>query len=149
AVIIFALAILIPWRARSNPIVEMERALEANEFIPYYQPIVDLRGGTIVGAEVLMRWRKRDGAIVPPAVFIPLAESSGLIMDMTGAIMRAARDEFAAVLAPRPGVKVGFNLTANHFKSEAVVEEARSIFGASPIRYSQIVLEVTEREPLE
>jgi sensor c-di-GMP phosphodiesterase-like protein len=149
AVLIFALAILIPWRARSNPIVEMERALEANEFIPYYQPIVDLRGGTIVGAEVLMRWRKSNGAIVPPAVFIPLAESSGLIMEMTQAIMRAARDEFAAVLAPRPGVKIGFNLTANHFKSEAVVEEVRSIFGDSPIRFSQVVLEITEREPLE
>jgi len=149
AVLIFALAILIPWRARSNPIVEMERALEANEFIPYYQPIVDLRGGAIVGAEVLMRWRKSNGAIVPPAVFIPLAESSGLIMDMTGAIMRAARDEFAAVLAPRPDVKIGFNLTANHFKSEAVVEEVRSIFGDSPIRFSQLVLEITEREPLE
>ena len=68
------MAMLIPRRGRSNPIVEMERALEDGQFIPYYQPIVDLRGGTIVGAEVLMRWRKRDGSIVPPAAFIPLAE---------------------------------------------------------------------------
>jgi sensor c-di-GMP phosphodiesterase-like protein len=127
----------------------MERALEAGEFIPYYQPLVDLRGGTIVGAEVLMRWRKSDGTIVPPATFIPLAESSGLIMDMTGALMRAVRDEFAAVLAPRPGVKMGFNLTAEHFTSEAVVEEVREIFADSPIRFSQVVLEITEREPLE
>jgi len=149
ALLIFALAFLIPRRDRSNPIVEMERALEANEFIPYYQPIVDLRGGAIVGAEVLMRWRKSDGSIVPPATFIPLAESSGLIMDMTRAIMRAARDEFGAVLAPRPGVKIGFNLTANHFKSEAVVDEVRGVFAESPIRFSQVVLEVTEREPLE
>jgi sensor c-di-GMP phosphodiesterase-like protein len=149
ALLTFALAILIPWRARSNPIVEMERALEANEFVPYYQPIVDLRNGTIVGAEVLMRWRKSNGTVVPPAVFIPLAESSGLIMDMTRAIMRAARDEFAAVLGPRPGIKVGFNLTANHFKNEAVVEEVRDTFAGSPIRFSQVTLEVTEREPLE
>jgi sensor c-di-GMP phosphodiesterase-like protein len=149
ALLTFALAILIPHRARSNPIVEMERALEANEFIPYYQPIVDLRGGTIVGAEVLMRWRKSNGTVVPPAAFIPLAESSGLIMDMTGAIMRAARDEFAAVLGPRPAIKLGFNLTARHFTSEAVVEEVREIFASSPIRFSQVALEVTEREPLE
>jgi sensor c-di-GMP phosphodiesterase-like protein len=149
AVLMFALAILIPWRARSSPIVEMERALEANEFIPYYQPIVDLRSGTIVGAEVLMRWRKSNGTIVPPAVFIPLAESSGLIIDMTRAIMRAARDEFATVLGPRPGIKVGFNLTANHFKNDAVVQEVREVFADSPIRFSQVTLEVTEREPLE
>ena len=145
----FALAVLIPRRDRSNPIVEMERALEADEFVPYYQPIVDLRGGTIVGAEVLMRWRKSDGTIVPPATFIPLAESSGLIMDMTRAVMRVARDEFAPVLGPRPGVKLGFNLTANHFKSEAVVDEVRGIFAESPIRFSQVTLEITEREPLE
>jgi len=149
AALIFALAILIPRRGRSNPIAEMERALDAGEFIPYYQPLVDLRYGSIVGAEVLMRWRKSDGSIVPPAMFIPLAESSGLIMDMTQAIMRAARDEFAAALAPRPGVKLGFNLTADHFTSEAVVDEVRDIFAGSPIRFSQIVLEITEREPLE
>jgi len=119
ALLIFALAILLPRRGRSNPIAEMERALDAGEFVPYYQPLVDLRGGTIVGAEVLMRWRKSDGTIVPPATFIPLAESSGLIMDMTGALMRAVRDE------------------------------VREIFAGSPIRFSQIVLEITEREPLE
>lgn len=149
ALLAFALTILIPRRDRSNPIVEMERALDEGEFVPYYQPIVDLRSGTILGAEVLMRWRKGDGTIVPPAAFIPLAESSGLIMDMTRAIMRAARDEFAPVIGPRPGVKLAFNLTANHFKNEAVVEEVRGIFADSPIRFSQVVLEITEREPLE
>jgi sensor c-di-GMP phosphodiesterase-like protein len=82
-------------------------------------------------------------------MFIPLAESSGLIMDMTDAIMRAVRDEFGAVLAPRPGVKMGFNLTAAHFASDAVVDEVRDIFAGSPIRFSQIVLEITERQPLE
>jgi sensor c-di-GMP phosphodiesterase-like protein len=149
ALLMFALAGLFPQRGRSNPIVDLERALAANEFIPYYQPYVDLRDGTIIGAEVLMRWRKRDGSILPPAVFIPLAESSGLIMEMTRSVMRAARDEFAPVLGPRPKVKLGFNLTANHFTSEAVVEEVRETFEDSPIRFSQVVLEVTEREPLE
>jgi sensor c-di-GMP phosphodiesterase-like protein len=143
-----ALALLVPWRNRSNPIVEMERALEANEFVPYYQPVVDLRTGSIVGAEVLMRWRKGDGSVIPPAAFIPLAESSGLILEMTRAIMRAARKEFAQVLGLRPRVKLGFNLTARHFGNEAIVADIREIFAGSPIRLSQIVLEVTEREPL-
>ena len=52
------------WSARSR----------RGEFVPYYQPLVDLRSGAIVGAEVLMRWRKGDGSLIPPAMFIPLAE---------------------------------------------------------------------------
>ena len=75
ALLIIVLAVLIPLRGRSNPIVEMERALEAGEFVPFYQPLVDLRSGAVVGAEVLMRWRKADGSLIPPAMFIPLAES--------------------------------------------------------------------------
>ena len=149
AFLTIALALIVPWRSRSNPIVEMERALEEGQFIPYYQPIIDLRSGAIVGGEVLMRWRKGDGSIVPPAMFIPLAESSGLILDMTKALMIAARDELAPVLAARPRVRLGFNLTAEHFANEVIVEEVREVFAASPIRLSQIVLEVTERHPLE
>ena len=49
----------------------------------------------------------------------------------------------------RPRVKLGFNLTARHFDNETIVEEVREIFAGSPIRLSQIVLEVTERQPLE
>src|SRR6185436_2513681 len=75
ALMTIAIALIVPWRSRSNPIVQMERALEEGQFIPYYQPIIDLRSGAIVGGEVLMRWRKGDGSIVPPAMFIPLAES--------------------------------------------------------------------------
>jgi sensor c-di-GMP phosphodiesterase-like protein len=149
ALLTIALALLLTWRGRSNPIVEMESALEAGEFVPYYQPVVDLRTGAIVGAEVLMRWRKKDGTVIPPAAFIPLAESSGLILDMTRAIMIAARDEFAQVLGLRPRVKLAFNLTAHHFTNEKIVEEVREIFAGSPIRLSQVVLEVTERDPLE
>ena len=149
ALLTFVIVLLLPGRVHSNPIEEMERALENNEFVPYYQPVVDLQTGKIAGAEVLMRWRKSDGTIVPPALFIPLAESSGMILPMTRALMVAARDEFAQVLGLRPGVKLGFNLTARHFDNEDIVETVREVFAASPIRLSQIVLEVTERQPLE
>jgi sensor c-di-GMP phosphodiesterase-like protein len=149
ALVVLALAVVMPWSERRNPIVEMERALEAREFVPYYQPVVDLRNGAVVGAEVLMRWRKADGTVVSPASFIPLAESSGLILDMTRALMIAARDEMAPVLGLRPRFKIGFNLTAQHFADETIVADVREIFTGSPIRLSQIVLEVTERDPLE
>ena len=90
AIVILALSVLLPRRERDNPIDEIERALKAGEFVPYFQPIVDIRSGRLRGAEVLIRWRKPDGTIVPPASFIPLAESSGLIIE-TDARADAAR----------------------------------------------------------
>jgi sensor c-di-GMP phosphodiesterase-like protein len=132
-----------------NPVAEMERALAAGEFVPYYQPIVDIRSGRLRGAEVLMRWRKPDGTIVSPAVFIPLAESSGLIIDLTRALMRRVCRDAGPMLGKRPNLTIGFNLAARHFADDTIVADMREIFGRSPLSLKQIVLEVTERQPLE
>ena len=81
--------VLFGWRRkRDNPIAELRRAFQADEFMPYYQPILDISNGRLEGAEVLIRWRKPDGSIVAPAQFIPLLESSGLIFDVTRALMQ-------------------------------------------------------------
>jgi sensor c-di-GMP phosphodiesterase-like protein len=149
AIIMLALSVLLPRHQRDNPIAEIERALKAGEFVPYYQPIVDIRSGRLRGAEVLIRWRKVDGTIVPPASFIPLAESSGLIIEVTRALMRRVCQEAGAVLGARPHLKIGFNLTACHFANEEIVGDVRKIFKKSPLKLTQIVLEVTERQPIE
>jgi sensor c-di-GMP phosphodiesterase-like protein len=149
AIVILTLAILLPRRQHENPIAEMERALKVGEFVPYYQPIVDIRSGRLRGAEVLIRWRKPDGTIVPPASFIPLAESSGLIIELTRALMRRVCQEAGAVLGARPHLKIGFNLTARHFANEEIVADVRKIFKKSSLKLTQIVLEVTERQPIE
>ena len=149
AIVILALAVLLPRRERDNPIDEIERAMKAGEFVPYFQPIVDIRSGRLRGAEVLIRWCKSDGTIVPPATFIPLAESSGLIIEMTRALMRRVCREAGAVLGARPHLKVGFNLTARHFANEEIVDDVRKIFKHSLLKLTQIVLEVTERQPLD
>jgi sensor c-di-GMP phosphodiesterase-like protein len=149
AILILTLAMLMPRRTRENPVLELERALKAGEFIPYYQPIVDIASGRLRGAEVLMRWRKSDGTIVSPAAFIPLAESSGLIIDLTRALMVRVCKEVGTQFRSRPHFKIAFNLTARHFDNEDIVEDVRSIFSKSPIRLSQVCLEVTERQPLE
>ena len=138
-----------PKPEHDNPIVEIERALKAGEFVPYYQPIVDIRSGRLRGAEVLVRWRKPDGTIISPASFIPLAELSGLIVDLTRVLMRKVRDEAGSAFGRRPHLKLGFNLTARHFSDEEIVRDVSKIFSDSPIRLTQIVLEVTERQPLD
>jgi sensor c-di-GMP phosphodiesterase-like protein len=149
AIILLVLALLVPKRERENPIAELERAIKAGEFVPYYQPIVDIRSGQLRGAEVLVRWRKPEGTMVLPASFIPLAESSGLIIELTRTLMRRVCREMSTVLGPRPHIKIGFNLTARHFADEEIVDDVRKIFTKSALRLSQVVLEVTERQPIE
>jgi sensor c-di-GMP phosphodiesterase-like protein len=144
-----AFRMLLAQRQRENPIAEMERALHAGEFVPYYQPVVDIRSGRIRGAEVLLRWKKPDGTVELPHAFIPLAETSGLIVDLTRALMRRVSEDAAQIFGPRPHLRVGFNLTARHFADEQIVREVREIFGRSQVRLRQVILEVTERQPIE
>jgi sensor c-di-GMP phosphodiesterase-like protein len=136
-------------RYRENPVVEIERGLKANEFVPYFQPILDITSGRLIGAEVLVRWRKSDGTVVPPASFIPLAESSGLIFELTRALMKRVSAEAGTAIGQRPRLMVSFNMTAAHFQDEATIALVDDLFAASPIALSQLVLEVTERQPLE
>lgn len=96
-----------------------------------------------------MRWRKPDGSVASPATFIPLAESSGLIVEMTRALMRRVCREVGPALGRRPHLSLGINLTARHFADEEIVRDMREIFSGSPLSLRQIVLEVTERQPLE
>ncbi len=135
-------------RDHNDPVAELRRAIAGGEIVPFYQPLVDIKSGHIHGAEVLARWRRPDGTLIPPVRFIPLAEESGLIYDMTRALMRRARDEMGALYGDRPRVKIGFNLFAGHFNDGRIVADVKEIFGDSPIAFDQIVLEVTERSPL-
>jgi sensor c-di-GMP phosphodiesterase-like protein len=140
---------LIGRRAPGNPVDEIERALAAGEFVPYYQPVVDIRSGQLRGAEVLVRWKKADGTLVLPGAFIPLAESSGLIREMTRDLMRRVCVEAGEVLGRRPAMKISFNFAGKLFSDESIVKDVRKIFSSSPIKLSQVVLEVTERDPIE
>ena len=142
-------AVLMPRRTPNNPVDELERALAAGEFVPYYQPIVDIRSGQLRGAEVLVRWKKPDGSLVLPGAFIPLAESSGLIRGMTRDLMRRVCTEAGAAIGRRPALKISFNFAGKLFSDDSIVKDVRSIFSGSPIKLTQVVLEVTERDPIE
>lgn len=132
-----------------NPVLEIERGLAAGEFVPYYQPIVDITTGQLRGAEVLVRWKKPDGTLVPPAAFIPLAESSGLIRNMTLDLMRRVSNEAGKAIGERPGLKISFNFASKLFGDESVVKDVCGVFAKSAIKLTQVVLEVTERDPIQ
>ena len=143
------LVVLLPRRNGNDPVAQLTDALAAGEFVPYYQPIVDIRSGQLRGAEVLVRWRKPDGSLVLPGAFIPLAESSGLINELTLDLMRRVCVEAGRAIGRRPALKVSFNFAGKLFADEAIVKDVRKIFLNSQIKLSQVVLEVTERDPIE
>lgn len=137
-------------KSSSAPTHELQRAMGADEFIPYFQPVV--RGDTRqwAGCEVLMRWQHPKEGLVRPDLFIPLAEHSGLIVPMTRALLR----QTAAQLAPHaerfsPGFHIGVNITARHCQDLALVDDCRAFLAAFPPGQITLVLELTERELIE
>lgn len=145
--LLLALLIVVGGRER-GPMADMHRALRNGEFIPHYQPLIDLDTGRILGCEVLVRWRKPDGRLIPPGAFIGEAERTGFIFPMTLAVMRQAAAELGPTYASRPELKCGFNLCAAHFRDDRIVNDVAAIFSHSDVALSQVLLEVTERDPL-
>lgn len=148
-VMIIAFAASAPWRKRNDPMAAIERGLAAGEFQPYFQPILDLTTGRLAGAEVLVRWHKPDGTVVSPGYFVPLMESGGLANELARVVMRQARDQVGAVLGRHPNVRVSFNVDSAHFVDGRIVKDVAQIFQNSPLRLSQVVVEITERQPLK
>src|SRR5690348_18446578 len=104
---------LFPYTTLFRSVTQLAEAIDAGEFIPYYQPIVDIRSGQLRGAEVLVRWRKPDGSLVLPGAFIPLMESSDLIDDLTRNLMRKVCAEVGPAIGRRPAPKSSYNLPGN------------------------------------
>lgn len=147
AVVAAAIALFVGRRS-GGPVREMQDAIRNRQFVPYYQPVIDILSGRLAGCEVLVRWVKPDGKVVPPGRFISLAEASGEIFPMTLALMEAARDDLADVYGDRGQLKLGFNLFAGHFDDLSIVSDVERIFDGSKIRMTQLMFEVTERQPL-
>jgi sensor c-di-GMP phosphodiesterase-like protein len=135
-------------RNHDDPVAALRRAIADGEIVPFYQPIVDLNTGHLRGAEALARWRRSDGTMISPASFIPLAERSGLIYELTRSMMRRMRQDLEPALALRPQLHIAFNLHAGHFSGLGIVKDVTDIFEASQISLSQLIFEVTEREPV-
>jgi sensor c-di-GMP phosphodiesterase-like protein len=135
-------------RGPSVLLARISEAAARGEFVPYYQPIVDIGSGRLVGCEVLMRWLKPDGSVGTPDQFIQLAEDSGLAGPMTLGLMRIVRHDLNEVFGERPSLKISINLFNRHFSSLRTVRDIHQIFRGSRIAYSQLVFELTERQPL-
>jgi EAL domain-containing protein (putative c-di-GMP-specific phosphodiesterase class I) len=145
ALVILLFAMLLSRRPPADAAVEMAKAIEDDEFVPYYQPLVDLQNGKLLGAEVLVRWRRDDGNVIEPNSFILMLESSGLVLDFTRKLMQRVRKELGEAVGRRPNMTIAFNVAPRHFDDALILNDVGTIFDGSKIRLSQIVLELTER----
>ncbi len=118
---------------------KLRRAQQRDEFLLYYQPKVDLRTGRVLGLEALIRWRDPNGALVPPGVFIPLLEETGLIRDVgRWVIAQAARQHDDWSKAGKEPPRIAVNVSAMQLSAPDFLTSLDGIPG------SAIELEITE-----
>ena len=131
-------------RVRLDLDTALHKALERNELVLFYQPKVDVQTGRWVGAEALMRWR-RDGQLVPPGDFIPLAEATGLINEMSlWAIDEAARQAKEWELRLGFDASIAVNLPSRLFEQPDLVDKVEAILARHEVNARAIELEITE-----
>ncbi|ECW0910509.1 TPA: EAL domain-containing protein [Salmonella enterica subsp. enterica serovar 13,23:b:-] len=129
----------------------LEIALSKKEFVPYFQPVVDAESKVLSGGEILLRWEHPRQGVIPPDQFIPMAESSDLIIEIT-------IDTFNCVkryLAPAAhagnlpaGFHIGINISPRHLGQKQLLNHCALFLDAFPKDSIILVLEITEREPL-
>lgn len=138
---------LIFWRnAQDN--IDYSSVFSEGNFIPHYQPVIDLDTGAVVGCEVLIRFRTEEGKFIRPAAFIAYAETTGIIMDVTREMMVKVGEDMADLMAEHRDLKLSLNLTAKHFEDMRVIDDIEMIFGPTDIHFDQLVFEMTERDPI-
>ncbi|MDO9386980.1 MAG: PAS domain S-box protein [Thiobacillus sp.] len=134
-------------RAMERLVLEngLHHALERDEFLLHYQPQVDLRSGEIAGMEALVRWRHPELGLVSPAMFIPVAEDSGLIVALGEWVLRTACAQNKALqLAGLKPISVAVNLSARQFRQPDLVERVAAILGETGLDPACLELELTE-----
>ena len=130
---------------------DLERALDHGEFALAYQPIVDLRDGTIKGVEALLRWNHPSGRVVPPGEFIALAEETGLIVPLGRWILETACREARRwdAKGPHPALSVSVNVSGRQVAEPGFVAVVAGALAQSGLEPKRLVLEFTENVLIE
>ena len=120
-------------------------ALSEQQFELHYQPIVDLKSGNINTLEALLRWPQPDGSMIPPDLFIPLAESSGLINELGSWVVRQAT-QFCAQLRQQghADIRMAVNLSVMQFKDGQLQHTIESALYEAGLPPDALELELTE-----
>ena len=123
----------------------LHQALERLEFKLHFQPQTDLASGHVIGAEALLRWTHPELGVVGPAEFIPIAEESGLIVQIGEWVLdEACRQAVGWQVAGRPPVSVAVNISAVQFSRGDLEDTVSRALAASGLAPQLLELELTE-----
>jgi diguanylate cyclase (GGDEF)-like protein/PAS domain S-box-containing protein len=126
---------------------DLRSAIALEQFLLYYQPIVNLADGTILGFEALVRWQHPHLGLVPPDEFISLAEETGLITELGDWILRTACHQLQAwrqQFSHHSKLKINVNLSVEQLKSEHFAGDVEQILKATGLEGDYLTLEITE-----
>ncbi|MEU7906193.1 EAL domain-containing protein [Actinoplanes sp. NPDC049118] len=123
---------------------ELRRALDENELVMHYQPLVDVGDGRLHGAEALVRWQHPSEGLLGPGEFVPLAESTGLIHDMTRHVLRLAVDQAGQWHRAGEAVPISVNISTRCLLDVALPETVEEVLASAGLPASLLTLEITE-----
>ncbi|WP_060480212.1 MULTISPECIES: EAL domain-containing protein [Pseudomonas] len=124
---------------------ELQNALRRGELQVLYQPIFELDSRRCVGAEALVRWRRPDGSLTSPDLFIPLAENTGQIRQITDFVLQRVLEQLGQLLRSHRNLYISVNLAACDVMVPRIGSVAARLLALHRVAPSQIAFEVTER----
>lgn len=129
---------------------QIEHAYRNHEFVVYYQPKYDSRTQKLAGAEALVRWRRSDGQMISPGLFVPLAEESGFVCKLDEYVFREVCFAQKRWMDRGLGiVPVSVNLSRKHLDNPEFIDEYKAILDESGVPIEYIQLEITESAMFE
>jgi EAL domain-containing protein (putative c-di-GMP-specific phosphodiesterase class I) len=126
---------------------ELRRAIENEQLLLHYQPIVLLRTGQMVGVEALLRWRRPDGTLTLPNAFVPVAEETGLIQPIGRWVLHEACNQLSRWRAELPqaaGLSMSVNVSARQLQDPSLASDVTSALQQAALDPAALVLELTE-----
>ncbi|MDP9194474.1 MAG: EAL domain-containing protein [Acidobacteriota bacterium] len=128
----------------------LRRALEREEFVLHYQPMVEIATGKLVGAEALVRWNHPDSGLIQPEDFIPIAEETQLIVPLGAWVLRTACTQMKAWHdAGHPWLRVAVNLSPRQFQDRELVAMVEQVLEETRYPPSLLDLEITESTAMQ
>ena len=131
-------------RDRNDVTAALRGAIDRRELVVHYQPIVDLRTWRVGGTEALVRWPRPDRGLVPPDEFIPIAEETGLVVDIDRFVLRESCRQAAAWNARLGPLLLHVNLSAMHLQRDDLADTVGSALRDSGLAPDRLTLEITE-----
>lgn len=130
--------------SRLTLMADLRKALQQNQTRLYYQPKQDLASGHIVGVEALIRWHHAERGWVSPVDFIPLAEETGVITQLTRWVIAQAAKDLADLHKDNPELSVAINISARDLESKELQGELQLALQRNGLQACSVTLEITE-----